>query len=576
MGLIFKLSLRNLLRQKRRNILLGTGIAFGMMILVIANSFSHGMVDVLINEVVSNAFGHLVIESRPSSSYYSIIRDKARYEQIIKDTIKKDDLLRVNENLGAFGRAIGNGEADNLVVVGITDSTDQDLMDFCNDFFTPVDGDFKEFISDKIQYPVIISEQKAKSLNVKVHDQIRVRLPMVTGQIQAASLTVIAIANANNTFMDVVAFMEGNRVKGLLGFKPWESAALQLSLKDPKQNASYYANLLHEKLKPEVISVEGRINQQDTQLLTFQNTDEAKNLLLKSIKIIKGNSTDILKKDGVVVSSKLARQLNLKVGNEFYFGYKTKFRGDYQEKFKLTGIYQADNKLGEDVLLVNAERFFDVYNRYLPEKNNTYIEKNSPLYAMQATEWKLLERSKDSEELQKKNKRERQFKSDLLNVDVITMYEGADFILKLEGVLNLVTIIAVLLLFFIILVGVINTLRMTIKERTREIGTVRAVGMQKNDVRNSFIMETLLLTAFSCIAGTVLGIIMMWILGSIQFDINNALSMILKDKHLFFKLNPMAILINFVLIMAISGITAYFPARRAANLAAVEALRHYE
>ena len=48
------------------------------------------------------------------------------------------------------------------------------------------------------------------------------------------------------------------------------------------------------------------------------------------------------------------------------------------------------------------------------------------------------------------------------------MYEGASDILKLEGVLNSITFIAVLLLFFIILVGVINTLRMTIKERTRK------------------------------------------------------------------------------------------------------------
>jgi putative ABC transport system permease protein len=163
-----------------------------------------------------------------------------------------------------------------------------------------------------------------------------------------------------------------------------------------------------------------------------------------------------------------------------------------------------------------------------------------------------------------------------MKFDVVTMYEGASDILKLEGVLNLITIIAVLVLFFIILIGVINTLRMTIRERTREIGTIRAIGMQKNDVRNSFILETLLLTAFSCIAGIILGIIVMQILGAIQFNVDSVLSMILKDKHLYFKLDPLSILGNFVLIMAISGVTAYFPARRAAKMSAVEALRHYE
>lgn len=61
MGLIFRLSLRNLFRQKRRNLLLGIGISFGMMILVVANSFSHGLVDVLINDIriqIFWAFGY--------------------------------------------------------------------------------------------------------------------------------------------------------------------------------------------------------------------------------------------------------------------------------------------------------------------------------------------------------------------------------------------------------------------------------------------------------------------------------------------------------------------------------------
>ena len=66
----------------------------------------------------------------------------------------------------------------------------------------------------------------------------------------------------------------------------------------------------------------------------------------------------------------------------------------------------------------------------------------------------------------------------------------ASEVLKLEQVLNLITIIAVLILFFIILIGVVNTLRMTIRERTREIGTIRAIGMQKKDVRNVFILES--------------------------------------------------------------------------------------
>ena len=40
MFLLFRLSLRNLFRQKRRNLLLGSAMAIGVMLLVVANSFS--------------------------------------------------------------------------------------------------------------------------------------------------------------------------------------------------------------------------------------------------------------------------------------------------------------------------------------------------------------------------------------------------------------------------------------------------------------------------------------------------------------------------------------------------------
>ncbi|HBR30432.1 MAG TPA: hypothetical protein DD789_13445, partial [Firmicutes bacterium] len=170
MGLISRLSWRNLLRQKKRNLFLGICIGFGMMILVIANSFSHGMVDVLINDVVSYAFGHLVVNGTQGNSYFTMIRDKERMIQLIEETVKPEDLLEINENLGMMGRAVGNGEADTVMVIGVTIKEEE--MHFLDDFFTLVDGDFNDYFSAEYEYPVIISAEMAKSLNVQVHDVV--------------------------------------------------------------------------------------------------------------------------------------------------------------------------------------------------------------------------------------------------------------------------------------------------------------------------------------------------------------------------------------------------------------------
>lgn len=577
MGLILRLSLRNLLRQKKRNLLLGLGIAFGMMVLVIASSFSHGMVDVLIEDIASTIYGQLVIDSQAGKGRYSIVRDKQRLEEIIQETIKPDDLVAIDEKLTMVVRAVGNGETDNVVFSGVTHRTEKEQQAFFTSFLTLVEGDFKEFSSTQYEYPVIISQEKAKSLNVKVHDEIRIRMPMITGQIQAAKLTVIAIAKTNNAMLDMMVFMDGPRMKELMGYKPWEAAALKISLKNPKKTAQKYADLIHQKLEPEIISIAGTVNRKPCQLVAFKNNAPTQQLLQQDIRIIQGDPVKSLGKDGVMLDSQLARQLRVTAGDEIIFQYSTKYRGIYDEKFEITAIYDSVSPLGANILLVNEERIHDLYNRYLPVKQEASdIAKLEPLVPLLATEWKLLERSADQDSLQKKYRDNRKLKTDQNKLDVVTMYEGASEVLKLEDVLNLVTVVAVLVLFFIILIGVINTLRMTIRERTREIGTIRAVGMQKKDVRNMFLLETLLLTLFSCGAGLVLGIIAMQILGTIRFDVTNALSIILKNNHLHFKINPLSLLSNFILIMLISGVTAYFPAQGAARLTTVEALRHYE
>ncbi len=162
-------------------------------------------------------------------------------------------------------------------------------------------------------------------------------------------------------------------------------------------------------------------------------------------------------------------------------------------------------------------------------------------------------------------------------LDVRTMYESASDILKLEGILNLITLTAVVILFFIILLGVVNTLRMTIRERTREIGTIRAIGMQKREVRGIFLLETFFLALFSSLAGVILSFGAMWLLSLITFDMkDNPLGMILVNDHLYFLPTFWGITGNILFILVIAVITAYFPSRRAANLSPARALRHYE
>jgi putative ABC transport system permease protein len=162
-------------------------------------------------------------------------------------------------------------------------------------------------------------------------------------------------------------------------------------------------------------------------------------------------------------------------------------------------------------------------------------------------------------------------------VDVQTMFENASAIVDLQKGLNTISVVAVLVLFFVILIGVVNTMRMSIRERTREIGTNRAIGMQRSDVRHVFVLEIVFLTVLACVAGILLGYGVMGLLKLLTFELrDNPFGMFFVNKHLYFVPTVSGIVSNFIVITVVSFIIAFFTARRAAKMGVADALRHYE
>lgn len=568
MGLLSRVSLRNLTRQKRRNTLLGLGIGFGMMILVIANSFSNGLVDVLINEIVANVAGHVSVIGMDNN--VQMIHNKKKIDEMLASF--EDQIEYTNESIATFTKVIGNDKSDNMVIVGVPNEEEM-----WTEFMAITDGGVEEFDTDTYSYPVVISPDKAKSLNVKVGDVLKTRLNMVTGQVQSANMQVIAIGESNNTFMNVVAFMEVNKLRKLLGYKEYETGGYQLTIKDPKLNAKDMANKMHEMLKPDILSVVGKANDQTIKLFAYENDKDTYHFLFDQLNVIQGEERNYLSKAGVLISEELSNKIGVGIGKKFLYSYDTMYRGNYQEEVEVEGIFRSSGKFRDDVIIVNAERIYKNYNTHQPKNTLPhYFDSKDTYYKSLAKEYYLYDRVDNASEYRKAQRAERRKKSKRASINVVTMYEVASEILMIEKVLNGVTWVVVLVLFFIILIGVVNTLRMTIKERTREIGTLRAIGMQAKDVKNIFILESMFLSIIACIAGTFLGILVSKGLGLITFDSTSTMSFILKDGRITFIYDIKQILFNIVLITLITIVTAYFPARKASKISAATALRHYE
>jgi ABC-type antimicrobial peptide transport system permease subunit len=135
---------------------------------------------------------------------------------------------------------------------------------------------------------------------------------------------------------------------------------------------------------------------------------------------------------------------------------------------------------------------------------------------------------------------------------------------QISGLSSVLNILYVLLALSILvsLFGIVNTLVLTVFERTREIGMLRAVGMTRRQVRRMIRQESVITALIGAFVGIVLGLILAGLL-------------IAKVDFLVFSL-PTGQLIAFAIAAVIVGIlAAIFPARRAAKLNPLEAL-HYE
>jgi putative ABC transport system permease protein len=129
---------------------------------------------------------------------------------------------------------------------------------------------------------------------------------------------------------------------------------------------------------------------------------------------------------------------------------------------------------------------------------------------------------------------------------------------RLLGLIYALLALAVL----VALIGIVNTLMLSVFERTREIGLLRAIGMRRRQARTMIRSEAVILAIFGAIIGIIIGT-----------GMGLALVSSLKQQGITDTVAPVPSLLLFVLIAALLGlVAASWPARRAARLDVLAAI----
>jgi putative ABC transport system permease protein len=132
---------------------------------------------------------------------------------------------------------------------------------------------------------------------------------------------------------------------------------------------------------------------------------------------------------------------------------------------------------------------------------------------------------------------------------------------QIEGFLSFVT---ALLLFavFIAVFGIANTLGLSIIERTRELGLMRAVGMTRRQVRSLVRWEAVIIALLGAFLGIVIGVAFGWVI----------VEALRSEGISEFRAAPVRLFVIFLVAAVFGVLAAILPARRAAKLDVLQAI----
>ncbi|MCU0696492.1 MAG: FtsX-like permease family protein [Myxococcaceae bacterium] len=159
-------------------------------------------------------------------------------------------------------------------------------------------------------------------------------------------------------------------------------------------------------------------------------------------------------------------------------------------------------------------------------------------------------------------------------LDITNWEDETSFVQWFVTILTVAATTVIFVLTIIIGVGIMNVMWISIRERTREIGTLRAVGMQRRSVIAMFLTEGFLLGLLGTSAGVVLGVAISALLTGAHVVLPKGAQLVLMSEQLV--VTPTAGWLVFAVLFITGTITliSLIPSFLAARLKPVSAMSH--
>lgn len=229
-------------------------------------------------------------------------------------------------------------------------------------------------------------------------------------------------------------------------------------------------------------------------------------------------------------------------------------------KFIVTGILKSLGSRQDDSMVYMS---MDVYQDLTGEKRGTAA------YAMVKLEEGIDETvvAEAIEDALSKT-RKRRFGTDEADFSVLTSERMGDLVGSILGIIQLVIFLFAGVAILVGGIGITNSMFTSVRERTREIGVMKAIGAKNSAILIIFLFEAGIIGFIGGIGGTLLGTILA---KGIEFYGGAT-----PTFYFSASVTPGLIIFGLVFSFIVGCISGFIPARSAAKLKPVEALRRYE
>ncbi len=304
--------------------------------------------------------------------------------------------------------------------------------------------------------------------------------------------------------------------------------------------------------------------------------------LPKVLTIVAGRLADLAKPGSVLLFQEQAKRLKVKVGDDLVFSTQTARGVDNTVDLRVVAIARDMGLLSSFSVFVSQDVLRAAYQLnagstgavLIYVKDPARVEADIALLrpALAKAGYTLLDREAKAFWFKFQEVNDQDWTGQRL--DVTSWKDEITFVSWTLGAINGITFLLTLVLLVIIAVGIMNTLWIAIRERTREIGTLRAIGMGRGKVALLFLVEAFFLGLLGTSLGAALGSLAAAGLNALHLGVPKGVQIFLLSSTLGFAFDPLRILVDAGLITLCVTLIALVPSAKAASLTPVKAMGH--